>query len=49
LGVVEVWVETALNLGNRDLKLMQRLVSRQNDVTVTSVRPEEPGAAKLLH
>jgi DSF synthase len=49
LGVVEVWVDTALNLSHRDLKLMQRLVSRQNDVTVTSVRQEEPGAAKLLH
>jgi DSF synthase len=49
LGVVEVWVDTALNLSNRDLKLMQRLVSRQNDITATSVRQEEPGAAKLLH
>lgn len=31
LDVVEIWVDTALNLGSRDLKLMQRLVSRQND------------------
>lgn len=30
LGVVEAWVETALRLSVRDLKLMQRLVSRQN-------------------
>ena len=29
-GVVEVWADTALSLSNRDLKLMQRLVSRQN-------------------
>jgi len=33
MGVVEVWVETALNLSHRDLKLMQRLVSRQDDRT----------------
>lgn len=29
LGVVKVWVETALRLSIRDLKLMQRLISRQ--------------------
>lgn len=29
--VVEIWVDTALNLNPRDLKLMQRLVSRQNE------------------
>jgi DSF synthase len=33
LGVVQVWVDTALNLRSRDLKLMQRLVARQNDLT----------------
>lgn len=49
LGVVEVWVDTALNLSHRDLKLMQRLVSRQNDMTATGVRRDEPCAAKLLH
>lgn len=32
LGVVEVWVDTALRLRSRDLKLMQRLVSRQNEL-----------------
>jgi DSF synthase len=32
LGVVEVWVDTALSLSGRDLKLMQRLVSRQNEL-----------------
>jgi DSF synthase len=32
LGVVEVWVGTALSLSGRDLKLMQRLVSRQNEL-----------------
>ncbi len=48
IGVVEVWVDTALNLSHRDLKLMQRLVSRQNDLT-TGVHQDEPGAAKHLH
>jgi len=48
MGVVEVWVETALNLSHRDLKLMQRLVSRQNDRT-TGVRQDEPGVARHLH
>jgi len=48
MGVVEVWVETALNLSHRDLKLMQRLVSRQNDRT-TGVRQEERSVAKHLH
>jgi DSF synthase len=32
LDVVGIWVDTALNLTARDLKLMQRLVSRQNDL-----------------
>jgi DSF synthase len=32
LDVVGIWVDTALNLTSRDLKLMQRLVSRQNEV-----------------
>jgi len=49
VGVVEVWVDTALNLSHRDLKLMQRLVSRQNDLTATGARQDEPGVAKLLH
>ena len=48
IGVVEVWVDTALNLSHRDLKLMQRLSSRQTDRT-TGVRQDEPGIAKLLH
>ena len=48
IGVVEVWVDTALNLGHRDLKLMQRLVSRQSDRT-TGVLQDEPGVAKHLH
>ena len=30
LDVVEIWVDAALRLNTRDLKLMQRLVSRQN-------------------
>lgn len=30
LDVVQIWVDTALRLNPRDLKLMQRLVSRQN-------------------
>lgn len=49
IGVVDVWVDTALNLSHRDLKLMQRLVSRQNDLTTTGVRQDEPGVAKHLH
>lgn len=32
LDIVEVWVDTALRLTTRDVKLMQKLVSRQNDV-----------------
>jgi DSF synthase len=48
IGVVEAWVDTALNLSHRDLKLMQRLVSRQNDLT-TGVRRDQPGVAKYLH
>jgi DSF synthase len=30
LDVVQIWVDSALRLSSRDLKLMQRLVSRQN-------------------
>jgi DSF synthase len=30
--IVDIWVDTALRLSNRDLKLMQRLVSRQSDL-----------------
>jgi DSF synthase len=30
LDVVQIWVDTAMRLNPRDLKLMQRLVSRQN-------------------
>jgi DSF synthase len=48
LGVVEVWVDTAMNLSSRDLKLMQRLVSRQNDLGATPHR-NQPVAAKQLH
>lgn len=32
LDIVELWVDSALRLTARDLKLMQRLVSRQNDI-----------------
>jgi DSF synthase len=32
LDVVEAWVDTAMKLSPRDLKLMQRLVTRQNDL-----------------
>lgn len=32
LDIVQIWVEAALRLNPRDLKLMQRLVSRQNDL-----------------
>ena len=33
LDVVEIWVDSALRLNPRDLKLMQRLVSRQNGLS----------------
>jgi enoyl-CoA hydratase/carnithine racemase len=32
LDIVQIWVDAALRLNPRDLKLMQRLVSRQNDL-----------------
>ncbi|HVC50320.1 MAG TPA: crotonase/enoyl-CoA hydratase family protein [Burkholderiales bacterium] len=32
--IVETWVDCALRLTSRDLKLMQRLVNRQNDIPV---------------
>src|SRR6185369_4584037 len=48
LGVVEVWVDTALSLSGRDLKLMQRLVSRQNDLRPTP-RQEDSVLARHLH
>jgi DSF synthase len=46
LDVVEIWVDTALNLGSRDLKLMQRLVSRQNDF---STHPNTSVPVRQLH
>ena len=48
LGVVDVWVDTALSLTGRDLKLMQRLVSRQNDLRA-SARQDETVMARQLH
>lgn len=48
LGVVEVWVDTALSLGSRDLKLMQRLVSRQNDLRAAAC-PDDSITARSLH
>ncbi len=33
LDIVQIWVDSALRLNPRDLKLMQRLVSRQNGLT----------------
>jgi DSF synthase len=36
LDVVHLWVDGALRLTTRDLKLMQRLVSRQNDIPGSS-------------
>lgn len=32
MDIVDIWVDTAMRLNVRDLKLMQRLVSRQNDL-----------------
>jgi DSF synthase len=37
LEVVHLWADCALRLSSRDLKLMQRLVSRQNDIASGSV------------
>jgi DSF synthase len=34
--VVQLWVEAALRLTPRDVKLMHRLVSRQNDITLST-------------
>jgi DSF synthase len=48
LRVVDVWVETALNLSGRDLKLMQRLVSRQNDLR-PGANLDDNGMVKHLH
>jgi DSF synthase len=48
LGVVEIWVDTALNLSGRDLKLMQRLVSRQNDLRPMA-RQDDSVMARHLH
>ena len=36
MDVVYLWVEAGLRLTNRDLKLMQRLVTRQNDILASS-------------
>jgi DSF synthase len=36
MDVVHVWVDAALRLAPRDLKLMQRLVARQNDMLTSS-------------
>jgi DSF synthase len=47
LGVVEVWVDTALGLSSRDLKLMQRLVARQTDLRPMAC--QDGGVAKHLH
>jgi DSF synthase len=32
MDVVHIWVDTALGLSQRDLKLMQRLVARQSEL-----------------
>lgn len=37
LDVVQIWVDAALRLTSRDLKLMQRLVSRQNGLEAAQV------------
>ncbi len=46
--VVEVWVDTALGLSARDLKLMQRLVSRQTDLRAPA-GPDDGGKSRQLH
>jgi DSF synthase len=42
MDVVEIWVDAALRLTPRDLKLMQRLVGRQNGI-------QEPAASASVH
>jgi len=36
MDVVHLWVDAAVRLTNRDVKLMQRLVSRQNDILTSN-------------
>jgi DSF synthase len=36
LDVVCIWVDTAMRLNPRDIKLMQKLVSRQNDMQAST-------------
>ena len=48
LDVVEVWVDTALRLSGRDLKLMQRLVCRQTDLRPTACQ-DNRCVVKHLH
>lgn len=48
LQVVDVWVDTALNLSSRDLKLMQRLVVRQNELR-PAAHLDDNGMGKQLH
>jgi len=36
MDVVHLWVDAALRLTSRDRKLMQRLVSRQNDILASA-------------
>ncbi len=48
LGVVDIWVDTALSLSSRDLRLMQRLVSRQNDLRPATC-PDDNGMGRQLH
>jgi len=48
LDVVEVWVDTALRLSGRDLKIMQRLVSRQTDLRPRA-HQDDSSVAKHLH
>jgi DSF synthase len=49
LDVVEVWVDTAMNLSLRDLKLMQRLVTRQNDLGVGARRNEPVAGTRHMN
>lgn len=48
LGVVDIWVDTALSLSSRDLRLMQRLVSRQNDLRPAGCQ-DDNGMGMQLH
>jgi DSF synthase len=45
-GIVEVWVDAALRLETRDLRMMARLVRAQDKLS--TITPEEEGIDRLF-